>query len=337
MRYRSLGSTGLAVSEIGFGTWGLGGTSYGPVDDRESRLALELAFDRGVTFYDTSDLYGDGHSEEVLGRALAGKRQAVVIATKVGLLPHTGFYMPNDFSAERIASGLEASLRRLGTDYVDLYQLHSPQLDLPNWDAILAALQRLKASGAIRAYGISARSPADAATAIARFGFPVVQVNFNLIDQRAIDAGLLKLCAERQIGVIARTPLCFGYLSGRLTGDETFTPGDHRANWPPEQRRRWARAPAVFSPVIKGSDRTIVQLALQWCLANAAVSTVIPGMMTCAEVAEDVAVANMPTLTTGEYEAIRMGYRTEVFYDPGAKNDPSARGNAPGGTQEPRA
>jgi len=337
MRYRSLGNTDLVVSEIGFGTWGLGGTSYGPVDDEESRLALELAFDRGVTFFDTSDLYGDGHSEVVLGRALAEKREAAVIATKVGLLPHSGFYMPNDFSAERIRSGLEASLRRLGTDYVDLYQLHSPQMDLPNWDDILETLQRLQAGGAIRAYGISARSPKDAVTAINRFGFPAVQVNFNLIDQRAIDDGLLRLCAEKHVGVIARTPLCFGYLSGRLTGEETFTPGDHRANWPREQLRRWAKAPAVFSPVIRGNERTIVQLALQWCLSESVVSTTIPGMMTRAEVDEDVAVAGMPALTAGEYETIRATYRTEVFYDPGAKQDLFAKGNAAGGTQEPRS
>ena len=337
MRYRPLGRTGLTVSEIGFGTWGLGGTSYGPVDDGESRLAIDLAFDRGVTFLDTSDLYGDGHSEEVLGRAVADKRQAVVIATKVGLLPHSGFYMPTDFSAERITSGLQASLRRLGTDYVDLYQLHSPQLDLPNWDDILATLQGLQASGAIRAFGISARSPRDAAAAIERFGFPAVQVNFNLIDQRAIDEGLLALCAERQVGVIARTPLCFGFLSGRLTGDETFTPGDHRANWPREQLRRWANAPSVFGPLVAGGPRTMVQLALQWCLAERAVSTTIPGMMTRAEVEEDVAVAGMPALTAGEYATIRTAYRAEVFYDPGAKQDPAARGNAGSGTEEPRS
>lgn len=137
MRYRRLGRSGLLVSEVGFGTWGLGGTSYGPVDDEESRRALELAFDRGVTFYDTSDLYGDGHSEEVLGQVFADRRGQVQIATKVGTLPHSGFYMPQDFSAARIVAGVEASLRRLRTDYLDLYQLHSPQMALSNWDEIL--------------------------------------------------------------------------------------------------------------------------------------------------------------------------------------------------------
>src|SRR5438105_2701995 len=98
MRYRNLGQTGISVSEIGFGTWGLGGDSYGPVDDAASRAALELAFDRGVTFYDTSDLYGNGHSEAILGGVFKNRRDRVVIATKVGTLPHSGFYMPQDFS-----------------------------------------------------------------------------------------------------------------------------------------------------------------------------------------------------------------------------------------------
>ena len=324
MRYRRLGRSGLLVSEVGFGTWGLGGTSYGPVDDEESRRALELAFDRGVTFYDTSDLYGDGHSEEVLGQVFADRRGQVQIATKVGTLPHSGFYMPQDFSAARIVAGVEASLRRLRTDYLDLYQLHSPQMALSNWDEILETLRRLRTDGVIREYGISARSPADAATAIERHGFGVVQVNFNLIDHRAIDGGLLALCAAREVGVIARTPLCFGFLSGRLTGDETFPPGDHRANWPREQLRRWAGAPVLFNPLCDGRGRTLVQLALQWCLSESAVSTVIPGMLTRAEVEENIAVEPLGALSDGDREAIRAAYRAHVFYDPAAKQPQAA-------------
>jgi aryl-alcohol dehydrogenase-like predicted oxidoreductase len=320
MRVRQLGRTGLTVSEVGFGTWGLGGDSYGPVDDATSRDALHLAFDRGVTFYDTSDLYGAGHSEQVLGDAFRDRRDRVVIATKVGTLPHSGFYMPQDFATATIEAGLEASLRRLGTDYVDLYQLHSPQLDLPNWDAIIETLQRLQAAGKIRAYGLSARSPGDAKTAVERFGFPVVQVNYNLIDHRAAENGLFALCAERGVGVIARTPLCFGYLSGTMTGDEEFVGRDHRANWPREQLRRWARAPQLFSPLNAGGGRTLVQLALQFCLADPAVSTVIPGMLTRAEVIEDTTVADLPPLAAAEHARIRDIYQADLFYDPQAKS-----------------
>lgn len=320
MRYRKLGCTGLTVSEVGFGTWGLGGDSYGPVNDDSSRQTLRLAFDMGITFYDTSDLYGNGHSEEILGEALHDCRDRVVIATKVGTLPHTGFYMPQEFSEAGITRGIDASLRRLKSDWVDLYQLHSPPIDLPNWDDIIAKLERLKQSGKIRTYGISARSPADAKIAVERFGFGVVQVNFNMIDHRAIEDGLFDLCRKRRVGVIARTPLCFGYLSGNLTGDEEFQGRDHRANWPREQRYRWANSAELFAPLNRGKQRTLAQLALQFCLSDDVVSTVIPGMMTCNEVKENTAIIDMPSLTRMEDATIRRIYRSQMFYDPTAKD-----------------
>jgi aryl-alcohol dehydrogenase-like predicted oxidoreductase len=319
MKYRKLGNTGIKVSEIGFGTWGLGGDSYGPTDDEVSLYALQFAFDLGVTFYDTSDLYGGGHSEEILGKAFSGQREKVIIATKVGTLPHTGFYMPQDFSFENISRSIDQSLRRLNTDYVDLYQLHSPQMELDNWDEIILALQQIQQAGKIRHFGISARSPQDAKMAIDQFGFEVVQVNFNMIDHRAVESGLFNLCREKGVGVIARTPLCFGYLSGNLTGEEEFAGLDHRANWPREQLRRWAKSPRLFAPLNLGKDRTLVQLALQFCLSDDAVSTVIPGMMTSVEVRENAAIAQMPPLTREESETIQDIYQGQIFYDAKAK------------------
>lgn len=319
MRYRKLGCTGLTVSEVGFGTWGLGGDSYGPVGDDVAYQALRLAFDLGVTFYDTSDLYGSGHSEEILGEVFHDCRDKVVIATKVGTLPHTGFYMPQDFSEGNITRSINASLRRLKTDWIDLYQLHSPQIDLPNWGDIIATLERLKQIGKIRTYGISARSPADAKIAVERFGFSVVQVNFNMIDHRATEIGLFDLCREKRVGVIARTPLCFGYLSGKLTGDEEFQGRDHRANWPREQLYRWASSAELFASLNTCKQRTLAQLALQFCLSEDVVSTVIPGMMTCNEVMENTAIVDMTPLTRMETATIRGIYQSQAFYDPKAK------------------
>jgi aryl-alcohol dehydrogenase-like predicted oxidoreductase len=320
MKYRKLGRTGIEVSEIGFGAWGIGGNSYGPVDDSVSTAALRAAFDLGVTFFDTSDLYGDGHSEEVLGTALKDVRGKVIIATKVGTLPHTGFYMPQDFSPGHIVSGVEESLRRLKTDTVDLLQLHSPPLDVLEGDGrIVETLQGLVRAGKIRAYGISARSPADGRAAVEKYGFPVVQVNFNLIDQRAAECGLFALAAERGTGVICRTPLCFGYLSGKLQGDEEFPGLDHRKNWPPGQRRRWAEAPDLFSFLNDGKERTAAQLALRFCLDHPEISAVIPGMLTPEEVREDAVTASMVPLSADEMERIRFIYQRNVFYDPSAK------------------
>lgn len=320
MKYRPLGKTGLTVSEIGFGTWGLGGNSYGPVNDAVSIEALHGAYDAGITFYDTSDLYGNGHSEEVLGEALGQVRDKIVICTKVGLLPHSGFEMPCDFSSEHIREGLEASLRRLKTDYVDLYLLHSPTLEmLRSDDRIVATLQELQAAGKIRSYGISARSPSDALAAISEFDFAAAQVNFNLIDQRAVDNGLFDLAAAKGVGIIARTPLCFGYLTGKLTGEEALPGLDHRKNWPEEQLKRWAAAPDLFTFLNEGKQRTPAQLALRFCLDSESVSTVIPGMMNTGEVRENVQASSLDPLDEEELGRIKLIYDGNVFYDHKAK------------------
>lgn len=320
MRFRSLSRSPRTFSEIGFGTWGLGGDAYGPVDDAQSISCIHRAMDLGVNFFDTSDLYGNGHSEEVLGLALEGRRDQAIVATKVGLLPHSGFAMPTDFSPRHIRLGIEASLRRLRVDHVDLYQLHSPELAQLRGDgAILETLSALRSEGKTRLLGVSARSPADAVAMLALFDFDFVQVNFNLIDHRASETGLFELAQARGVGVIARTPLCFGYLSGRLTGRRDFVGSDHRANWPEAQLARWAAAPGLFDRLISARGCTPAQFALLYCLHPAAVTTVIPGMMTPAEVDENTGVAHLPPLTAAEIEAVAAIYRANTFYDRAAK------------------
>lgn len=305
MRYRNLGHTGISVSEIGFGTWGLGGNSYGPVDDYVSERTLKFAFASGINFYDTSDLYGNGNIEEILGRAFREVRHRIILATKVGTLPHTGFHMPQDFSTPYIEKAAEASLKRLHTDYIDLYQMHSPPRELlENGDCALEALRKLQQQGKIRTFGISVRSPDDGLVAIRKYNFPVVQVNFNLIDHRAIENGLLRLAKRRDTGIIARTPLCFGYLSGKLTGNEKFEGLDHRLNWPKEQLERWARAPNLFAFLNQGKRCTSAQLALRFCLDQESISTVIPGMMNCGEVEENIKAGTLVGLSTEEMERI---------------------------------
>ena len=318
MKYRILGNTGMCVSELGFGTWGLGGNAYGLVDDDISIKSLRIAFDKGINFYDTSDLYGNGHSEEIISRAFKNDRHKVVLATKGGTLPHSGFYMPQDFSPQYLKNALENSLRRLKTDYIDLYQLHSPLLThIP--DAI-DILQASKREGKIRAYGISVRSPYDGRSVIDKdYGFAAIQVNFNIIDHRALENGLFKAAMEKNIGIIIRTPLAFGYLTGSLTGAEEFRGIDHRANWPVSQRKRWANAPGLFSFLCEGKKRSPVQAALRFCLDEPGVSTVIPGMMTPDEVYENVSAIDVSPLTCEEHANVRQVYCDHIFYDTLAK------------------
>ena len=317
---RSLGRTGIEVSEIGYGTWGLGGDAYGAVSDEESTKALLLAFERGVNFFDTSDLYGNGHSESILGKVFRNVREQVVIATKGGMLPHTGFEMPQDFSVRHLSQSLEGSLNRLGTDYVDLYQLHSPSLEnIVDMDGIVHTLESFYAAGKIRCYGISVRSPDEGIMAIERYRFPVVQVNFNMIDQRARENGLIALAQRTGTGIIIRTPLVFGFLTGKLNGDAEFSGRDHRANWPVSQRKCWANATGNFSFLWRDKPFNPAQYALRYCLDHVGVSTVIPGMLNCSEVENNTAASAMLPLMGTEMQHIAEIYQKNDFYDPHAK------------------
>ncbi|MBM3821892.1 MAG: hypothetical protein FJ404_03205 [Verrucomicrobia bacterium] len=319
MKYRSLGRTGVALSEIGFGAWGLGGEAYGPTDDFVSERTLFAALDAGINFFDTSDLYGSGRSEELIGRVAAGRRSQLLIATKGGTLPHRGFQMPQDFSARHLRGALESSLRRLGMQEVDLYQLHSPTLEALKESDAFEALVQFRNEGMIRFAGVSARSPLDALWVVENAPVEVIQVNFNLIDQRAVECGLLQAAQSAGIGIIARTPLCFGYLTGTLTGNETLSPGDHRAHWPAAQLQRWAEAPGLFDKLIRRSGLTPAQFALRFCLSHSALSTVIPGMLTQPQVEENALASTSPALPPEILAEIRDIYRSHSFYDPEIK------------------
>jgi aryl-alcohol dehydrogenase-like predicted oxidoreductase len=317
MKYRSLGSTGLTVSEIGFGAWGIGGTAggsvaYGPTDDNESTEALRLAFDRGITFYDTADFYGFGHSEEVIGQALVDARDRIVIASKVGMIDKDG---NQDFSIRHIRKSLDASLKRLQTDYIDLYQLHSPRTDLANWDEILSELTALRATGKIRAFGVSLRSVDDGISLITEHGFQCIQVNLNLVDQRAAGSGLLEFCEKKQVGVIIRTPLSFGFLTGEYSAESGFDQFDHRRKWSSEQMKRWTGAGGHFSHLFsKNEKQTPAQFALRFCLSHRSVSTVIPGMLNRAHVEENAAASDMGVLSQDQMNGIADVYKKNEFF-----------------------
>lgn len=313
MKYRCLGNSGLLVSEIGFGAWGIGGgagghPAYGVTDDKESVNALSAALCSGVTFFDTSDLYGMGHSEELIGRAFRNKRDQVVIATKGGIVNPKG---DQDFSPEYLRCALERSLIRLGSDYVDVYQLHSPPLKvLAQGDRLLSLFETLIREGKVRVVGLSARSPQEALYAVEHLGLRCVQVNLNLLDWRAIDCGLLQRCRELDIAIIARTPLCFGFLTGRYSVDDVSDPNDHRARWPRDRVEGWITASSLIGAIItSGGEQTTGQKALRFCLSFDGVASVIPGMLTPSQVTENVRASQLGRLTTEELAEVEQVYR----------------------------
>ena len=318
MKYRPLGKAGLTVSEIGFGAWGIGGmtageTSYGATDDARSRAALERALVLGITFFDTAAAYGDGHSEELIGAAFAGQRHRVVIATKAGL---ERFDRPPDFSPDGIRRSLEASLARLRTDYVDLFQLHNPPPDLFRGNPeVYATLEDLMRQRMIRGFGVSVKAPHEAVAIIEHHDVASIQINLNMFDVRAVETGLLDVAAERKIGIIARTPLSFGFLSGAVTADTAFPPGDHRRGWPRAQLERWVEgAQALNVAADAPADQTRSQVALRFCLSFPAVSTVIPGILTPAEAEENGAASEFGPLSRAACSRILDLNRTQSFF-----------------------
>jgi aryl-alcohol dehydrogenase-like predicted oxidoreductase len=319
MNYRELGKTGIKVSEIGFGTWGIGGNAsgavgYGPTDDKESTVALRKAYELGVNFFDTADLYGYGHSEELIGETFKDVRKDVIIASKVGFLDFNG---KQDFSSLHIKETLAASLKRLHTDYLDLYQLHSPTIEaLENDSTILSTFASLKREGKIKAIGISVRTPDEGLAVVSNFNVDAIQVNLNLVDQRALENGLLAMCEKEKIGVIVRTPLCYGFLTGEYTAASLFGPQDQRRKWSRPQIERWANAYKLFIAGLTHQEpSTNVQFALRFCLSCPGVSTVIPGMLTEGQVEENIASSHLGALRAVDFRRVVNTYRKNVFFE----------------------
>jgi aryl-alcohol dehydrogenase-like predicted oxidoreductase len=317
MNYRRFGNTDILVSEIGFGAWGIGGVvkdskAYGPTDDKVSLGALKQAFDEGVNFYDTSPLYGYGHSEKLIGKAFRGSRDKIVISSKVGYVDFSG---KQDFSAAFIRHSLEASLKRLQTEYIDIYQLHDPPIDeLKVNSETIEALQGLVDEGKIRVWGISLRSPSDGYAAVAKLGFKSVQLNFSLVDQRALELDLFTLCQKHDAGIIARTPLCFGFLTGHYGAADSYPEGDHRRRWDAGQITRWAEACNLFMAQLEDKEQmTNAQTALRFVLSFPQVSTTIPGMLDEGQVKENVSASLFGAFKSSTLEQFKLIYKRNKF------------------------
>jgi aryl-alcohol dehydrogenase-like predicted oxidoreductase len=314
MQYRTLGKTNLQVSEISFGAWAVGGpakmgtlqTGWGETSDDQSAEAIKAALDAGVNFFDTADVYGNGHSEELLGKAVEGMRDKVIIASKVGNRTTDGKWT-KDFSPQWINQSVDGSLRRLRTDYLDVYFMHTPRTD-EQFQACMDAqdcLDRLKEAGKIRHYGISIGPVADGVKMIqAEFG-EVIQVVYNILE-REPEAELFPLAIERKIGIVARVPLASGFLSGKYTSESRFPDTDHRSQlMTPESIRETVASVDRLKDTAVCKTKPLVQTALQFVLAHPAVSTTIPGGKTKDQVRENALASDGVLLGEEELAQIR--------------------------------
>ena len=312
MRKRRFGDSGLFASEIAFGTWALGSDWWGETDDPDRLIgrALEL----GVTFFDTGDAYGQGRNEEIVGRALArADRDSVAISTKFGYeldsdrRRHAEGERPQDFSPEHARAALEASLRRLGTDHVDLYQLHNPRMDAIERDDLFAELEALRAEGKLREYGV-ALGPAigwreEGLTAIRERPIAALQTVYNLLEQEP-GSDFLAAAADAGAGIMARVPTSSGLLEDKYTAETTFSGSDHRRH----RKREWLleglqKVEKLRFLTIPG-ERTMAQAALKFILAQPAMACVIPTITTLAELEEFAGTQDAPDLTAEELERI---------------------------------
>ncbi len=265
---------------------------------------MRRAFDLGVNFFDTADVYAHGRSEDLIGRAFADRRPNVVIATKMGIDFYCGEPARANFDPKYIRTALEKSLARLGTDYVDVLQLHNPPQKLAKDDAVWETLADLKAEGKMRFFGISARTANDALAYLRaadgdppsrRFG-DTLQAGFNLLDQKAATKGVFVEAYRQDWGVISRVPLASGLLSGKYAADHFFPPEDFRANWPRERLAETVRRVETLRFLVKPPVETLSQAALAFALSQEAVSTVIPGARTPEQIQEDVAASDLAPL-----------------------------------------
>jgi aryl-alcohol dehydrogenase-like predicted oxidoreductase len=327
---RALGTSGVEVSEIGFGAWTLGLDWWGKVDPVEAQRLVETAIDAGITFFDTADTYGAGVGEERLAEALGDRRHDVVIGTKFGYditVPHdqsNHSERPQRWDPDFIRERCEGSLRRLRTDVIDVYELHNPRLRQIRDDAIFSTLEDLKTQGKIRAYGV-ALGPAigweaEGVEAIRTRSIDVVQTVFNLLEQRPGDAFAAE--ADGRLGIIARVPHASDALSGKFTrttlADEVFPANDHRAF----RKRAWLmRALAKVEKLDFLLDgRTIGQAALAWILAYPGLTTVLP-TVTTAEQLEEFAGAAAKPLTSEEFERVQELYARDFDLPPEAADE----------------
>lgn len=324
MKLRRLGRTGLMVSEIGFGAWGIGQAQWIGADDEQSLRALRRAVELGLNFIDTALAYGPGHSERLVGKLVREMKDALYVATKV---PPKNLEWParrgvpasEVFPAAHVRKSAETSLENLGIERIDLLQLHVWRDEFlddagAGWAEALRELQR---AGKVRFVGISVNDhdPASARRAVASGLFDTAQVIYNIFDQSPEET-FFPACRKHDVGVIARVPFDEGGLTGTITPDTKFPAGDFRNGYFDGDRKRqvWERNQAL-KKLLDGEAQTLPELALRFCLSHDAVATVIPGMRRISSVEANLAVSDGRRLSPAMREKLKAHAWRRNFYD----------------------
>jgi aryl-alcohol dehydrogenase-like predicted oxidoreductase len=321
MKYRKYPNSDVTVSEVGFGLWTTSTGWWGEKSDDDAVAMLREAFDLGITLYDAADTYGNGRSEEQLARAFAGRRDKVVYATKFGYDFYTPqnveqrrgqFELPHDFSAPFVRKALEESLRRLQTDYVDIYQMHNARMAQVEDDALWELLETFKREGKIRMYGV-ALGPAigwlyEGVDAVKKRNCATLQIIWNILEQHPGDEQIRAAYESGAgTGYMIRVPHSSGMLEGRYTEETVFPPNDHRRHRP----RSWlinGIKKVEQLRFLERPDRTLGQAAIQWLLAEPRVMTVLPNIYDRDQLTEFAKAPETPPLTKDELDRVAALY-----------------------------
>lgn len=315
MQYRELGRTGWKISTISFGAWAIGGT-WGAVKDEESLAALHRALDLGVNFFDTADVYGDGHSEQLLARLRKERSEPFYIATKAGRGrdPH----VVSNYTRENLTAFVERSLKNLDVEALDLLQLHTPPAEVFYMPDVFDVLDGLLKDGKLRYYGVSVEKVEEGLKAIEYPNVQTVQIIFNMFRQRPLDL-FFGEAQRRKTGILARLPLSSGMLTGKITRESSFDEDDHRQfNRQGEAFDRGETFSGLDYEVglqaveelraLVPDDMTMTQMALRWILMSPTVTCAIPGAKRPSQVEENVKAADLPPLSDETMTQVRAVY-----------------------------
>jgi len=319
MQYRELGRTGWKVSTISFGAWAIGGT-WGHVKDEESLAALNRALDLGVNFFDTADVYGDGHSEHLLAKLRKERSEKFYVATKAGRRANP--HVADSYTKENLTAYVESSLKNLEVETLDLLQLHCPPTEVFYMPEVFGILDDLVKAGKLRYYGVSVEKVEEALKAIEYPNVQTVQIIFNIFRQRPMDL-FFGQAQRRKVGILARVPLSSGMLTGKMTRASSFQADDHRLF---NRNGEGFDKGETFSGLdyeiglqaveeLRGlvpAGMTMTQMALRWILMSPAVTCAIPGAKRPAQVEENVSAADQPPLSEEATNQIRDVYERLV-------------------------
>ncbi|MBN2520635.1 MAG: aldo/keto reductase [Bacteroidales bacterium] len=303
MNYLNLGNSDLKISKIAFGAWAIGGWMWGGSDEKDALLAIDKAIDLGITSIDTAAIYGFGHSEELIGKAIKGKREKIQIFTKYGLIwdDNKGEYyftsQKNDGTPIKIykyapkksvINECEQSLKRLCTDYIDLYQIHWPDNTTPV-EETMEAMEILKKQGKIKAAGVSNYSKNRISEARKYFNIISNQVPYSMVN-REIENELIPYCIEKNIGILAYSPLQRGILTGKIKDNYKFNKGDNRSDNPYFKKPNLQRINNFLEklkPIAKKYNASLTQLVINWTCQRPGITCVLVGARNPKQVEEN--------------------------------------------------